>query len=539
MERKWILVLGLIMLASSVMLFAGGGQESSAEAAQKEEKIVVMAIASAWSGFFPYEVASGYDEIMNITIFDRLADPLSDQSVLPRALSSWESTDGGKKMICHVNKDAAWHDGVPLTAADIVWSLQLFSDPDATSNRRNTLNFMAGVDENGVELSKNSIGAKIIDDYTLELEFKNPMVEFSVFNTMKQFVVLPKHLLKDIPSAEMAKNEIWQHPIGSGPFMYESEITGERVVLAANQNYQYGQIDYDKLVIRVVPTSNFLAGLISGEIDIIPSNLGSLVPSEFDLAKSQPNLVTESVTTPRFQLMTLNHKKEYMTKRVRLAINMAMNKQAMVDHLLLGHGSVADGLWPNESHPYYSPDVDWPQYDPEGARAILEEEGWDFDRELLLVVPTGNTTREKSAVLIQQDLKAIGMKVKLQSSDFAAMMSRLFASDDIDFGLIGGGGPLEPNEISVFFNLGGGCCNLSGLTDPTYNEFFARGLGYTKFEDRYPIYEEFQKYYAENTPYITLYSENLLPVYNKRLSNIHTADFITFSFRQWEWKVED
>jgi len=534
--KKGILVLCLITIGTPFMLFAGGGTENSTELSQKEEKIVVMTISSPWSDFYPYEVASGYDELMNITIFDRLADPLMDLSVLPRALSSWESTEGGKKMICHVNKDSVWHDGTPVTAEDVVWSFQLFSNPEATVNRRNTISFMAGVDNSGVELSEKSIGAKVLDPYTLELEFKNAMGEFTVFNTLKQFVVVPKHLLKDIPPAEMAKNEIWRKPIGSGPFMYESEISGERVVLAANQNYPYGPIDFDKLIYRVVPTSNWLAGLMSGEIDITTA-AGGLSPSEFELAASQPNLVASSEASPGFSVMTINNSRDYFTVNVRRALTMALNRQAMVDQLLGGYGSVPNGMWP-VNHPYYCSDVDWPQYDPEGARAILEQEGWDFDRELELIVPSGNVTREKSAVMVQEDFKAIGVKLNLRSADFATMMKSLF-NNETDFGMVSHSGSPEPNEIAVFYNLDAGCCNLSGLTDSEYSKFFVRGLEVTDFESRYSIYKKFQEYYAKNTPYITLYSADILPIYNTRLSNIHTADFNTYSFRQWEWKVEE
>ena len=117
-----------------------------------------------------------------------------------------------------------------------------------------------------MELSDKSVGVKKIDDYTIEMTMKAPSDPATVFNTLKQFVVLPKHLLEEIPLAEMHTNEFWQKPIGSGPFMYESQISGERVELAANPGYELGRPDIDKLVIRVVPAANIVSGLMNGEI---------------------------------------------------------------------------------------------------------------------------------------------------------------------------------------------------------------------------------------------------------------------------------
>mgnify|MGYP005759275533 CR=1 FL=1 len=523
--------------ASSAQASSSGETQAEAEETQAEsgEKVVVGAISSPWTNLYPYEISGTYDEIMNILIFDRLMDVSMDGELVPREATEVTASEDGKTLTVSLSQDAHWHDGEPVTADDVVWSFQISCNPDLSVSRRYLMNILDGTDDEGAQLSEGSVGVSKIDDYTIEMKLKKAMDPVTVFNTLKQFVVLPKHLLEDIPLSEMHTNEFWRNPIGSGPFMYDSEITGERIELVKNEGYEYGPIDIDRLILRVVPAANMVSGLISGEIDLNMGSIGPIQPVDYATLLENDNLNVESVPCFDFQYMAINDEREYLTDDIKRAMNMAIDKQLIVDQLLYGQGTVMHSVWP-ESHPYYA-DLDWDTYNPEEAKRIVEESGWDTDRELLMLVPTGNTVREQSSAIIQQNLADVGIKVRIQTSDFATVMSECFEGN-MDLALLGSAGTVEPHEVSTQFAPGTTTC-FSNLQTSEYYDLFQEALEYTSYEERYPIYQEFQELFKEHTPYVTLYSPNMIEAYSKRLSNLDTRDFCQTNFAVWNWKVEE
>ena len=512
-----------------------GQSEGDTTAAPAGEKTVVAAITSPWTNLYPYEISGTYDEILNITIFDRLMDVSMDGELIPREAKSCEISEDGKTFTVKLDEKATWHDGKKVTADDVVWSFQISTNEALSVSRRYLMNIFEGTDDEGMETGDKSVGVKKIDDYTIEMTMKAPSDPATVFNTLKQFVVLPKHLLEEIPLAEMHTNEFWQKPVGSGPFMYDSQISGERVELVAHPNYELGCPDIDRLVIRVVPAANIVSGLMNGEIDMNMGGIGRIQPVDFDTLKASDSLVVESIPSYDFQYMAINDKRDYLTDDVKRAMNMAINKQLIVDQLLYGHGTVMKSVWP-ESHPYYA-DLGWDTYNPEEAKKILEAAGWDSSRELVMLVPTGNTVREQSSAIIQQNLADVGIKVAIQTSDFATVMATCFEGN-MDLALLGSSVTVEPHEVSTQF-MPGATTNFSNLQSDEYYNCFLEGLKYTTFEERYPHYEKFQQLLKEHTPYVTLYSPDVIQAYNKRLSGLDTRNFCQTTYEVWNWKVSE
>ena len=145
-----------------------------------------------------------------------------------------------------------------------------------------------------------------------------------------------------------------------------------------------------------------------------------------------------------------------------------------------------------------------------------------------MLVPTGNTVREQSSAIIQQNLADVGIKVRIQTSDFATVMSECFEGN-MDLALLGSAGTVEPHEVSTQFAPGTTTC-FSNLQTSEYYDLFQEALEYTSYEERYPIYQEFQELFKEHTPYVTLYSPNMIEAYSKRLSNLDTRDFCQTNF---------
>lgn len=420
-----------------------------------------------------------------------------------------------------------------MTAEDVVWSIQAITNPDLYASRRYLMNIFEGTDADGARVAEDSVGVEMIDEHTVVLRFKTPSDPTTVFNTLKQFVVIPKHLLADIPLGELHTNSFWQQPIGSGPYMFDSEVAGERIQLVAHEKYEFAPMDVKTIIVRVVNSANMVSGLLSGEIDMNTGSIGKVQPVDVATLEESELLTVESIPSSDFQYMCINHKRDYLTADVRRAMNMAIDKQLIVDNLLYGHATVMHSVWP-ESHPYYA-DLEWDQYDPEAARELLTSSGWDFSKELTMYVPTGNTVRENSAVIIQQNLADIGLKVNIVSADFATVMAACY-DDKTDLALVGSSGSIEPHEVSTQF-MPGATTNFSNVSGEYY-ELFEKGLSETTHESRYPYYYEFQKLFCENTPYITLYSPNMIQVTNKRVGDLNPVNFCQTTYEVWNWTVE-
>ena len=500
------------------------------------EKVVTMAVSSTWETLMPFNTSSNYGDIIFDQLYDRLVLNRGDGTNEPRLASSWEVADDKKSITFTINEDATWHDGEPVTAEDVAFTAQLVSDPAINSSKRSFLSYFEGVDDSGAELSEDSIGVEVLDGNKVKFNLKQPMdpdIILGVFN--KNFFVLPKHILADKTVEEINGPDLWEAPIGSGPFKFGSSIAGEEIQLLCNENYYLGKPDFNKLVIRVLQSANLVAGLMSGDIDILAgSGLAAIPLEDWDTAKAQENLNCVSIENYSYQYMVYNTQREYMTAEVRRAIDMAIDRQTIVDQLLKGEGLILSTPW-GPNHPYCNEEVYPPEYDPEQAKQILDDAGWDSSRELLMMVPTGNKVRERSAVLMQQDLEKVGVKVKIQTVDFPTLMSSMLAGET-DFGLVGATPSADPDDHTPALEPGSST-NFSLLTDPTLFELMQKGREATSFEERKAIYDEEQVKFREICNLSMLYSPNTLFAYNKRIENVKPEDSNFLNWATWEWTV--
>lgn len=541
--KKGLIKLLVTALTVMMILSACGGKptepgNSDNNAQQTQgKKVVTVAIAATFETLMPYNTTNNNGDVIYDQIYDRLVFNRGDGSVEPRLASKWTMSDDKKAITFELNDKAMWHDGKPVTAEDVVFTCQMISDPKVNATRRQYMQYFEGTNAAGEELSEDSIKVTADSEHVVTFHLKNPMDPATILNIFNRyFYVMPKHIFEDKTADEINAPDLWENPVGSGPFKYVSQIAGERVELDANKDFYLGAPDFDRLVIRVVPEPNLLSGLMSGDIDLLAGgNLASIPLTDWDMAKLQENLVCESVPSYGYQYMSIDTQKEYLTPKVRQAISLAINRDVIVNSLLKGEGSaLASPLTPN--HPYFNEELLPAEYNPEKAIEMLKEEGWDESRELLLMVPKGNQVREQSAPLIQQDLAKVGIKVKIQTVDFPTMMNSQ-KEGKTDFGLIGSGGSIDPDEITGILNPNG-MANFSRIKDETVFNLLQKGLAGTSFEERRPYYDEAQMKLKETAPMVWLYSANSLFAYNKRLSNIKAGDFSSINWSTWEWKVK-
>ena len=545
LKRVVALGLGIAMLMSACG-GSGSGSVGDSNAGTSEsgqttvsedtngEKILTMAITSPWSSLSPFMANVNFDDAIMSLIFDKLVYIKEGGEFTSRLAESWEISDDYSNITFHINPDAKWQDGEPVTADDVVYTLDMLADPDLTTTRRLFCVNIAGTDDSGVELSEGSLEVEALDEHTVQMNFKRPMTEAVFFAEIRALYIVPEHLLKDISAADMATADFWNHPIGSGPCIFESQVVGERVEMRVNKEYYLGTPDFDKMIVRVVQSSNLLAGLMNGEIDLLAGgSVGTLPLNDFAMAQEQDNLNAQAVAGGYAQFMIINN--ETLDLKVRQAIAHAINKQKIVDNLLQGYGKVMYSLFA-QGHKYFDADIKPLDYDPDMAKALLEEAGWDSSKELKMMVPTGNQVREQSSVLIQQDLEAVGIKVSIQTADISTVMSTM-KDGGADIGLLGGAFTgAEPN-YNVPFYTKNGPYDLSRLQDTEFQELFSEIESSVNDEETFELTKKLQQEVADKVPYLYLYVPDVLFVSQKNIEGLNPSDYATANWDVWNWKV--
>ena len=509
------------------------GETTETEASASGEKVITAAISTAWDTMMPLNTTSNYTRMICDQIYDRLTQSKADGSIEGRLAESWTVNEDSSAVTFKLHENAVWSDGEPVTADDVVFSYQMYSDPQVEAKSRYHLQYIAGVDDSGAELSEDSIEVTADDTYTVTFNLKTSMYVDTFLQDIDTVYIIPKHIFEGKTAEEINAPTLWANPVGSGPFIYDSEINGERMEFVKNPNYYLGAPKIDRLILRVTDSASMLAGLINGDLDMI--GYGSILIDDWELANQQENLVTESIPTTSYTTMIFNTAKPYMTQEVRQALSMAINRDVLIQAILQGEGEAV--VTPISSvSPYYNENIEvW--YDPDKAKSMLEEAGFPFDQTLVFYISSGSSATERTAALIAQDLQKIGVKVRIEQVDFATLMNNMLDGQH-DLGLIGSGGTLDPSESREMI-YPGSSVNFCQLTDTELSDIIDEGNSKLTFEERKPYFDEYQEMIVERSPMAYLYTKNTLTAYNKRVTGLNNADFNALNWSSWEWDIQE
>lgn len=519
--------------ASSDSTPASSAEAATTQAAPAGEKVITAGISTAWDTMMPLNTTSNYTRMIMDQLYDRLTQSTADGEIQGRLAESWSVNEDSTAVTFKLHDNVTWSDGEPLTAEDVVFSFQLYSDPAVDAKSRYHLEYIAGVDESGAELSEDSIEVEADDDYTVTFHLKTSMFVDTFLQDIDTVYIIPKHIFEGKTAEEINAPDLWANPVGSGPFLYDGEINGERIEFVKNPNYFQGAPKIDRLILRVTDSASMLAGLINGDLDMI--GYGSILIDDWALAQEQDNLVTESFPTTSYSTLIFNTDKDYLSQPVRQALSMAINREALIQAALQGEGEAI--VTPISSlSPYYNGDVEvW--YDPEEAKELLTEAGFPFDQTLNFYISSSSSTTSRVAALIVQDLANVGVKVEVTQEDFATLMSDMIEGKH-DLGIIGSGGTLDPSESREMISPDSSV-NFCQLKDTFLTDLIDKGNAELTFEARKPYFDEYQVQIKEISPMAYLYTSNSLTAHSKRVAGVNAANFNSLNWSTWEWDIAE
>ena len=373
-----------------------------------------MTIGTDWALPYPWKSSEAHTVITPVFGNLYINDPYNDK-LIPDLATHWEVSKDKTKGTFHLRKGVKFHDGTPFTAKDVEWSIRLTMKPEAEGS-----DFLSGAarlkELKGAQdfidgKTKKIAGVKVIDDHTIVLETAVPNGQF--FDVVGKVYILPEHLFTKYSWEELPKLD-WFSPevrVGTGPFKMEEFVEAQYVSYVANENYWAGRPHLDRIVFRLFKEhETSTLAFEKGEIDV----LSFLTAEEVKRFGANPEgnvMLRGTPLSPNY--INITDKPYFQDKRVRQALNYAINRQQLIDTLIPGIRDPMDSLFP-EGHPMYNPNAKRFPYDPENARALLKEAGWDPNQ--VVDLSTYYTSQEALDWLafVQMYLTRVGIKTKVR-----------------------------------------------------------------------------------------------------------------------------
>ena len=411
-------------------------------AAAAEPNLVVYAIGAEPETYFPgYEstaIASyGFELVFNnLTTKDLQGNDVGDLA------KSWEISDDQLTWTFNLVDNATWHDGVPFTAADVQYTYELLADPAYTGTYYTMIESIAGATEKHDGTAETISGVNVIDDHTIAITYEAPNA--LVLDTMAGVMpILPAHILKDIPVADLATSDFARNPVGTGPFMLREWNAEESLIYDKNPNYWGGDVTIDTFIWQIIPEpSAQITALLNGEVDLI-----NVSADDFAQVENVEGIATKTTAGSRYYNLNFHITDPKLADvRTRQAIAHAIDRESLVQGMFGGKGSVESCIF-HPSLPEYDAALTGYAYDPEKAKAILAEVGWtDTDGDGILdakgVAGVADGTKlsfelgtrsEPQYVrfneMIQQNLKAVGIDSTINAMEGGVFWGEYFVID--------------------------------------------------------------------------------------------------------------
>ncbi|ULR42272.1 ABC transporter substrate-binding protein [Rhizobium sp. K102] len=449
--------------------------------------------------FDPIKTAQNIDNWVFSNVYDVLIRVDKTGTKLePGLAESWTISDDGLTYTLKI-REAKFSDGSPLTAEDAAFSLLRIRD-DAASLWSDSYKVIDT--------------AVATDPHTLTIRLKNPSAPFLSTLALPNASVISKKGMESLGADAYAEK-----PIASGAFVIDEWRRGDRVILKKNPNFwEADRVKLDGVEWISVPDDNTrMLNVQAGELDA-----AIFVPfSRVEELKKDPNLNVGIDASTREDHLLINHAHGALGKKeVRQALDLAIDKKAIVDTVTFGQGTVANSYIPKGALYYYADNLQRP-YDPAKAKEMLAAAGAS-DLTLNYVVRAGDEVDEQTAVLVQQQLQKAGITANLQKVDPSQEWDMLVAGDyDISVNYWTND-ILDPDQKTTFV-LGHDSNNnyLTNYKNEAVKELVAKARLELDPKKREAMYVDLQKMAKDDVNWIDLYYSPYINVSRKNIENFY------------------
>lgn len=498
--------LRLLSVTGLLALFALAGCRTP----RRDAHTVVFLIESSPTNLDPRVGTDGQSEHIDELLFDGLVQRDAQFHFTPALAASWEQPDP-QTLIFHLRSGVKFADGRPLTARDVVWTIESMRNGTVISPKA------------AAYASIGTVEAR--DAHTVVFHLKRPDNFLLTNLSTTAFGVVPYGSGRDF----------WRHPVGTGPFRFVSQQIDQDVVIERNPLSWSAVPKIERVRFTVVPdaiTESLELEKGSGDVAVNSLPMDSLAV----LAK-RPNLVVDDAPGTEIQYLEFNLRDPILKNvLVRRAIACAINRGLIIRTLLGGHAHPAVSLLP-PTHWAWTGDVARYDYDPERAERLLDEAGYrPAANGIRLHLTFKTSTQEDSrllAAVLQQQLAQVGIAVDIRSYEFATFYSDVTRGAFQMYSLHWIGGNEQPDIFSYVFSSSrfppkGG--NRGFYSNPQLDALLDNAEQSLNIEQRRKEYVEAQQILARDLPAINLWYLDTIVVHNRRLTNVIPTPSGSYTF---------
>jgi len=455
-----------------------------------------------------------YVNLMTLVRYDEELQPQ------PWLAESWELSEDGRELTFHLRDDILWHDGEPTDAEDVAFTYRRMLDP-ATGhpNAGSWAGYLGG--EEGVE---------VVDAHTIRVRMDPRSGALDPWTTA---AIMPEHLLGEVPPERLGQHPYGsQCPVGNGPFVFQEHLPGDRWSFTANPVFpaELGGRPYlDRYVFRVIPEpATLLTELLTGGLDVYVSP----APDQAEEIIEAPNTELRRFGFPSFVFVAWNSRRpELADSRVRRALTMGLDRDAIVESILQGYATVANAGIPPFHWAHDLAVEAGLDHDPAAARALLDEAGWtdrdgDGIRENADGLPLsftvkynqGSQQRQSIAEIMQAQLGGLGIDARPQVVEYGTLLDQLMFAEPREFDgvVMSLVAEFRLDETDLFHSRSvDGPMGWSGTTNDRMDQLLDQLRVTSDREEARALWTEYLAAQTQEQPYTFLY-------FPDRLDGVHT-----------------
>ncbi len=496
-RRAW--GIGLVLLAMVAV--------STATAAPPKDAMVIGLLAEPVTMDPPQITDLNSTRVIKRMFEGLTAQELGTYKIIPGLAQSWDISKDGLTYTFHLRPNVKFHDGTPLTAEAVKFCFDRQLNDQGPFYATGTYPYVKG-------FLGNVAGVEVVNPTTVQIRLKAPLTPFLQYLAHHSLYIYSPDALK-----KWGK-DIVKHPVGTGPFKLETWEPGVRVVLARNDQYWGGAPKVRQAIyVPIIEAQARLSAIKTGEIDLTmdvpPDSLADL--------RKDPDVVVAETNSSAVWYVALNTRHPALKdKRVRQALNYAVQKDAIIRDILKGTAIVATTPLSPVYGPYHEDKTVRYPYDPEKAKALLKEAGFAGGFDVTFYVPesgSGMQSPVEMGTVIQANLAAVGVRAKIQTMEWGAYLKKYL--DAPDMAEMSWNPSIGDPDHMMYMLLSSDrfppAFNAGFYQNPRVDELLRKGRTTIEEKERIPLYREAQRLVVEDAPWIFVDHGKQVIVYRKRV----------------------
>ncbi len=510
------LLKGFLFLSIVALLLISGLCACTREPDIKQPNTLTIASLADAKRLLPMLASDSASASIAGHLFNGLTKYDKDLTIKGDLAESWDISADGLVITFNLRKQVLWHDGRPFTADDVIFTYQTVTNPKVPTPYSSNYGPVSSVEK--------------VDSHTLRVTYKEP---FAPSLEAWGMGIIPRHVYE---GRDLRAPEINRNPIGTGPYKMGEWVSGQKIVLEAFDKYYEKKPNIPKIITRIIPdTATMFLELKFGGVDYM-----GLTPPQYKLQAEGDYFKRyfQKFRYPSFSYTYLGFNLEnplFRDKRVRQAISHAIDKEEIIAGVLMGYGQICTGPFPPESWAY-NPRVEGFPKNLERALELLAQAGWKPNSagiieksgmpfRFTVITNQGNDARLKTAQIIKEQLKKIGIDMTIKVLEWQAMLHEFIDKKRFEAVIMGWSLSRDPDAYDIWHSTKTkeGEFNFVSYKNEEVDRLLLEGRRRFTIEQRKGIYQRIHEIIAEDQPYIFLYVPDALPVLHKRFKGVQRS----------------